>query len=290
MKGAKRVGVRLGNWLTADQSRALLQAVDGESLRGRRDRAILAVMLACGLRRSEVADLTVNHFQQREDRWVIADLIGKAAHIRTVPVPNWVKAVIDRWTAAAGITVGPLFRCISRRGTVWGERITEKVISWLRSARPERASRSCRPMTAAGPAPTLSCSGRRTGADSIPARACVRRNDRAIPGLQTTVAGGRERQNRFGAVGGRSATSAVTPLLHRLSECDYGRHMWNRLWCLAAALHERNCSESSDAERCYSFAICLEHNSDLRAVRGYMLQVVPTVNVHVRLRLDPIGV
>jgi integrase len=128
VKGAKRIGVRLGNWLTAEQSQTLLRAPDAESLKGRRDRAILGVMLACGLRRSEVADLTVQHFQQRDEHWVIADLVGKAAHIRTVPVPGWVKATIDGWMAAAGITAGPLFRCISRWGTIWGEGITEKVI------------------------------------------------------------------------------------------------------------------------------------------------------------------
>jgi len=128
VKGAKRIGVRLGNWLTAEQSQTLLRAPVAESLKGRRDRAILGVMLACGLRRSEVADLTVQHFQQRDEHWVIADLIGKAAHIRTVPVPGWVKATIDGWMAAAGITAGPLFRCISRWGTIWGEGITEKVI------------------------------------------------------------------------------------------------------------------------------------------------------------------
>jgi site-specific recombinase XerD len=85
-------------------------------------------MLACGLRRSEVADLTIQHLQQREDHWVIPDLIGKAAHIRTVPVPGWVKAAIDSWTLAAEITAGPLFRCVSRMGTIWGGGITEKVI------------------------------------------------------------------------------------------------------------------------------------------------------------------
>jgi hypothetical protein len=52
-------------------------------------------MLACGLRRSEFADLTMQHLQQREEHWIIADLIGKAAHIITVPVPTWVKAAID---------------------------------------------------------------------------------------------------------------------------------------------------------------------------------------------------
>jgi site-specific recombinase XerD len=73
----------LGNWLTAEQSRTLIHAPDDQTLKGRRDHAILAVMMACGLRRSEVADLTVQHLQQREAHWVIADLIGKAAHIRT---------------------------------------------------------------------------------------------------------------------------------------------------------------------------------------------------------------
>ena len=67
VKGTRRVGVRLGNWLTAEQSQTLLRAPDAQSLKGRRDRAILAVLLACGLRRSEVADLTIQHLQQREE-------------------------------------------------------------------------------------------------------------------------------------------------------------------------------------------------------------------------------
>ena len=128
VKGAKRIGVRLGNWLTAEQGRALLQAPDVQKLKGRRDRAILALMLGCGLRRGEVADLTIDHLQQREDHWVIADLVGKAAHIRTVPVPEWVKSAVDAWSSSAPVTQGRLFRCVSRKGSVWGDGITEKVI------------------------------------------------------------------------------------------------------------------------------------------------------------------
>jgi integrase len=88
VKGAKRIGVRLGNWLTAEQGRALLQVPDTETAKGCRDRAMLALMLGCGLRRGEVADLRVDHLQQREDHWVTANLVGKAAHIRTVPLPD----------------------------------------------------------------------------------------------------------------------------------------------------------------------------------------------------------
>jgi integrase len=128
VKGVKRIGVRLGNWLTAEQSRALLRAPDAQRLKGRRDRAMLALMLGCGLRRGEVADLRIDHLQQREEHWVIADLVGKAAHIRTVPVPDWVKSAIDEWAVAAQIKEGRLFRCVSRKESVWGTGITEKVI------------------------------------------------------------------------------------------------------------------------------------------------------------------
>ena len=128
VKGAKRLGVRLGNWLVAEQARMLLQAPDLQTLRGKRDRATLALLLGCGLRRSEVARLTVEHLQRREEHWAIVDLVGKGGHVRTIPVPNWVKAAVDLWTTAAGVKGGRLFRCVHKTGSVWGDGITEKVV------------------------------------------------------------------------------------------------------------------------------------------------------------------
>jgi integrase len=128
VKGAKRLGVRLGNWLSAEQAKDLLRCPNREALIGKRDRAILALLLGCGLRRSEAAQLTLEHFQRRDDHWAIVDLFGKGGHIRSVPVPDWVKSTVDRWTAAARIESGSLFRCVTKYGTVWGEKITEKVI------------------------------------------------------------------------------------------------------------------------------------------------------------------
>src|ERR1700735_1824839 len=55
VKGVKKLGVRLGNWLTADQGQALWQAPDRDRIKGKLDRALLAVLLACGLRRHELA-------------------------------------------------------------------------------------------------------------------------------------------------------------------------------------------------------------------------------------------
>jgi hypothetical protein len=58
VKGLKKLGVRLGNWLTAHQAHTLWQAPNRELLKGKRDRALLALLLACGLRRHELAELT----------------------------------------------------------------------------------------------------------------------------------------------------------------------------------------------------------------------------------------
>src|SRR5712671_495637 len=77
VKSAKTQGIRVGNWLSLRQAQALLSAPDITTLRGMRDRAILAVLLGCGLRRSEVAALTLTHLQQRDGRWCIVDLVGK---------------------------------------------------------------------------------------------------------------------------------------------------------------------------------------------------------------------
>lgn len=107
VKGAKKLGVRLGNWLTAEEARALWHLPNVETLKGKRDRALLAMLLGCGLRRRELADVTFDHLQRREDHWAIIDLVGKAGHVRTVLVPDWVKHTIDDWlTAAAAASRG----------------------------------------------------------------------------------------------------------------------------------------------------------------------------------------
>lgn len=128
VKGVRKLGSRLDNWLTAGEAAALWQVPDGQTLTGKRNRAILAILLGCGLRRRELAVLTKESLQSREERWAIVDLIGKGRHIRTVPVPNWVKETLDSRLTAAGIKSGPLFRCVCRAGKPWGDGISEKTV------------------------------------------------------------------------------------------------------------------------------------------------------------------
>ena len=128
VKGARRLGVRIGNWLTAEEGRRLVNTFNISSPKQRRNRALIALLIGCGLRRAEAAVLKLEDIQLREGHWVIADLHGKGGHIRTVPVPDWVKKAIDEWAAPAGISAGPLFRAINKAGRAWGNGFTPKVI------------------------------------------------------------------------------------------------------------------------------------------------------------------
>ncbi len=130
VKGVERRGIRAGNWLLKDQVNELLQAPSATTRKGKRDRAILALLVACGLRRGEVTALTVDQLQQREGRWVIPDLEGKGGRIRTIPIPALVKVRIDDWIESAAITEGRIFRSVNKGGTVIGEGITDEKAIW----------------------------------------------------------------------------------------------------------------------------------------------------------------
>jgi integrase len=131
VKGVKQLGARTGNWLTQDQARLLLEKADGDDLRSLRDLAMISVLVGCGLRRAELSALTVEDLQIRQGHWAIVDLAGKGGHVRTVPVPVWVKDAVDRWRVSAKVASGRIFRAVSRHGTPWGKGISENVIWYV---------------------------------------------------------------------------------------------------------------------------------------------------------------
>ena len=126
--GLRLYGVRIGRWLTSAGARELLGIPCSGSVPGIRDRAILAVLLGCGLRRGEAAAVSVEQFRIVEDRWVIADLTGKHGRVRTVPVPYWAKAAVDEWCRVGSIAAGRLFRQITKCGTITGEGFTGQAV------------------------------------------------------------------------------------------------------------------------------------------------------------------
>ena len=139
VKGVKQLGFRSGNWLSAEQSSQVLGHARGNSMRAKRDFAKLAMLFGCGFRRSELVGLELDEIQMRQGHWAVVDLIGKGGHIRTVPIPAWVKAALDQWIRAARVTEGRIFRAVARTGKVWGRGISQNVVWYVVKSCCERA-------------------------------------------------------------------------------------------------------------------------------------------------------
>ncbi len=131
VKGVKRLGHQVGNWLTPEEGPQLMSAVRKDTLRGKQDAAMLGLLPGCGLRRSEVANLEIERIQRRDGHWAIVNLVGKAGHVRTVPVPLWVKPAIDSWSSAAGLGEGRFFRAIRKNGVLWGRGVSQNVVWYV---------------------------------------------------------------------------------------------------------------------------------------------------------------
>ena len=124
-------GQRIGHWLTYEEMLALRDAPNPETAKGIRDRAILAVMLGCGLRRFEVVSLNWGHIQKQGDTWVIFNLEGKHGRVRTVPVPPYTVERLNHYRELVN-EVGtraddPIFRNVTRYET-WGNRLSDQAI------------------------------------------------------------------------------------------------------------------------------------------------------------------
>ena len=139
VKGVKQLGFRAGNWLSADESSKVLERVYGSTVRAKRDYAMLAILFGCGLRRSELVGLKFDDVQVRQGHWAIVDMIGKGGHIRTVPIPHWVKTALDLWIAAACVRNERIFRAVARTGKVWGKGISQNVVWYVVKTCCERA-------------------------------------------------------------------------------------------------------------------------------------------------------
>jgi integrase len=180
VKGVASKGTRLGNWLSIRQAQTLLNAPDATTTRGLRDRAILAVLLGCGLRRSDVAALTMGHVEQRDGRWCIVDLRGKHGRVRTIPAPTWVKVAIDAWTSAAGVSDGFVFRPVNRGGRMQGNRLVvwQSLQGYAAAAgvagiTPHDLRRTCAKLCRAA--------GWGVGANPVASGTCFGSDDRAVP-------------------------------------------------------------------------------------------------------------
>ena len=120
-----------GRRLSVMEVQFLRAAVDTSSVRGLRDLAILDAMLFAGLRRQEVAQLSLGDFRQDSGRWVI-HLTGKGGKVRKVGVHRELFASLSAWLETYGHGLGdpvPVFCSIRRGGHLQERGITSQTMS-----------------------------------------------------------------------------------------------------------------------------------------------------------------
>ena len=120
VKGVKRPAVESYEGKTPaigdHQARELLDAPDGSSLKGKRDRAILATLLYHALRRDELCRLKVKDFKQERRGVPHMKISGKGGKTRYLPLHPAASGLIHDYLDAAGHGLedtGALFRSAS---------------------------------------------------------------------------------------------------------------------------------------------------------------------------------
>lgn len=119
VRGVKRPKVQTNEGKTPAlgdaQARALLDAPPADTLKGKRDRAILSVLLYHALRREELTKLLVKDFNQERRGVPHLAVQGKGGKLRYIPAhPNTLRLVAEYLTASGhgGEADAPLFRRI----------------------------------------------------------------------------------------------------------------------------------------------------------------------------------
>jgi len=130
---AKVKSQRQKTWLSANAVREAIDDIDTNKIKGIRDRAMAALMVGCGLRRNEVAEMQLDHIrpisgytQNKKyiERWKV-DVYGKGSKWRPVAIPQWALPPLTEWLDCLDMTLDktvaiekPLFRKIQKGGLI----------------------------------------------------------------------------------------------------------------------------------------------------------------------------
>lgn len=126
--------------LTKEQAEALLNSPGVETLQGLRDTAVIALMLCTGIREAELSALELDDLRQELGGELALHVReGKGAKARLIPYGDldWCLVIVDRWTEAAGIEAGSVFRGIYKGGrTLRPGRLSVRAIEYILEAYP----------------------------------------------------------------------------------------------------------------------------------------------------------
>jgi site-specific recombinase XerD len=97
-----------GRFLTERQAEALINVPNASSVKGVRDRAVLALLVGCALRSGELVSIQVDEIQKQKGEWFLTNVVGSRGDVRAVVIPDWTRKALDAWLEISGIRGGAL--------------------------------------------------------------------------------------------------------------------------------------------------------------------------------------
>ena len=127
--------------MTEQEVEAIMRVPDRRTLQGKRDYAILLLLLTTGLRKAEICNLRLGDLKTYRNQAVI-DLIGKGKKFRRIPIKNETLLVIKDYLKANGNGVDPnhsLFDTLGKHGPYEQRNLTPKAVDCLIKSVAKRA-------------------------------------------------------------------------------------------------------------------------------------------------------
>lgn len=125
-------------FLSAEQAATLVEAADRESVTAVRDRALILTLLHCVLRRSEAANMDVEHIRPLGSHWILEIPHAKGGADQYVKIPEHVVEEIEGMKRHYGIATGSLWRSLSNNG--YGNRLSPNSIYRIVRGAADRAN------------------------------------------------------------------------------------------------------------------------------------------------------
>jgi len=120
-------------FLTEDEAEAMLRVPDRRTLQGKRDYAVLLLLLTTGLRKAEICNLKVGDLKTYRSQPVI-DVVGKGKKFRRIPLKGETLLAIKDYLKTNGNGVDPnhsLFDTLGKHGPYKQTSLTPKALDCL---------------------------------------------------------------------------------------------------------------------------------------------------------------
>ncbi len=120
-------------FLTEEEVEAMLRVPDRRTLQGKRDYAILLLLLTTGLRKAEICNLKLGDLKTYRNQAVI-DVIGKGKRFRRIPIKNETLLSIQDYLKATKNGASPehpLFFTLGKHGPYEQRCLTPKAVDCL---------------------------------------------------------------------------------------------------------------------------------------------------------------